>query len=84
MIAILFKDSTFKAPLLSFTVECSLIYSAALKMFKIYDSTPAGSNDDVDRWTFYLKALAVKLIGSSLVKKTNCRKMPLDYITGIN
>ena len=40
-------------------------------MFKIYDSTPVGSNDDVDRWTIYLKALAVKLIGSSLVKKTN-------------
>ena len=72
MIAILFKDSIFKVPLVSFTVEYSLIYSAALKMFKIYDSTPVGSSEDVDRWTFYLKALAMKLIGSSLVKKTNC------------
>ena len=43
-------------------------------MFKIYDSTPVGSSYDADRWTFYLKALAVKLIGSSLLKKNKLCK----------
>ena len=35
----------FKAPLLSFTVEN---YYAALKRFKIYDSTVVDSSDDED------------------------------------
>ena len=39
-------------------------YYAAIKMFKKYDSTTVDSNDDEDQ-----KVLAVKLIGSSLVKQ---------------
>ena len=39
------KDSVFKAPLLSFTVEN---YYAALKRFKIYDSTAVDPSDDED------------------------------------
>ena len=43
---------------------------AAVKMFKIYDSTAVDSSDDEDEIDYlYLKALAVKLIGSSLVKQ---------------
>ena len=36
------------------------------------------------RWTNYLKALSVRLIDSSMVKTTNCIKIPLDYIMGLN
>ena len=40
---------------------------AAVKMFKIYDLTTV--DDDEDGMAIYLKALVVKLIGSSLVKQ---------------
>ena len=38
-----------KAPLLSFTVGFIRIYYAALKIFKIYDSTTFDFSDDEDR-----------------------------------
>ena len=41
------------------------IYYAALKMFKIYDMTDVDSSADEDA----MKALAVKLIDSSLLKQ---------------
>ena len=48
MIAILFERFFFKAPLLSFTIE----YHAALKMFKIYDSTAFDFSDDEDKMDY--------------------------------
>ena len=46
------------------------IYYAALKMFKIFDSTAVDSKDDEDEMDYLsLKTLAVKLINSSLVKQ---------------
>ena len=46
------------------------IYYAALKMFKIFDLSAVDSKDDEDEMDYLsLKALAVKLIGSSLVKQ---------------
>ena len=46
------------------------IYYAALKMFKIFDSSTVDSKDDKDEMDYLsLKALAVKLIGSSLLKQ---------------
>ena len=45
-------------------------YHAALTRFKIYDSTVVDSSDDEDeRLTIYLKAPAVKLIGSLLAEQ---------------
>ena len=41
-----------------------------LNMFKIFDSSAVDSKDDEDEMDYLsLKALAVKLIGSSLVKQ---------------
>ena len=46
------------------------IYYAALKMFEIFDSSAVDSKHDEDEMDYLpLKTLAVKLIGSSLVKQ---------------
>ena len=47
-----------------------IIYYAALKMFKIFDSSAADSKDGENEMDYLsLKALAVKLIDSYLVKQ---------------
>ena len=49
------------------------------------NSTAVDSSDDENEMDYCLKALAVKLIGSSLVKQQiNCIKISLDYIMGLN
>ena len=60
------------------------IYYTTLKMFKIFDSTTVNSKDDEDEMDYLsLKALAVKLIGSFLVKQ-QIINISLDYIMGLN
>ena len=53
-----------------FTEDIHRIYYAALKMFKIFDSTTADSRDDEDAMDYLsLKVLSLKLIDTSSVKQ---------------
>ena len=67
---VIHKIMFFKASVLFLLWSVHRIYYAASKMFKIFDSTTVDSKDDEDEMEYLsLKALAVKLIGSSLVKQ---------------
>ena len=60
------------------------IYYAALKMFKIFDSTAVDFNDDEDEMDYLSESSKSESDWQFLVETTNCIKVSLDYIMGLN
>ena len=85
MIAILFKRFCFSRLhyyLLLWSIHT--IYYAPLKLFEIYDSTTVDSSDDEDEMDYLIESSGGKVNWQFFGETTNCIKISLDYVMGLN